>query len=50
MQILPHSKFLFIGDSITDADRDPSGEATPWGQPGTGRGYVSLIEGWLGAP
>jgi lysophospholipase L1-like esterase len=49
MQILPHSKFIFIGDSITDAGRDPSGEATPWGQPGTGRGYVSLIEAWLGA-
>jgi lysophospholipase L1-like esterase len=49
MKINPRSKFLFIGDSITDAGRDPSGEATPWGQPGTGRGYVSLIEGWLGA-
>lgn len=43
------SRFLFIGDSITDAGRDPSGEATPWGAPGTGRGYVSLIEAWFGA-
>lgn len=46
---LPNSKLLFIGDSITDAGRDPSGEATPWGAPGTGHGYVSLIEAWLGA-
>ena len=46
----PNAKLLFIGDSITDAGRDPSGEATPWGTaPGTGRGYVSLIEAWLGA-
>jgi hypothetical protein len=50
MQIPPRSKVLFIGDSITDAGRDPSGEATPWGQSGTGRGYVSLISGWLGTP
>jgi len=43
------TRFLFIGDSITDAGRDPSGEATPWGAPGTGRGYVSFIEAWFGA-
>jgi lysophospholipase L1-like esterase len=48
-RILPRSRVLFIGDSITDAGRDPSGEATPWGAPGTGRGYVSLIEAWFGA-
>ena len=49
MKIPASTKFIFIGDSITDAGRDPSGEATPWGAPGTGRGYVSLIEAWLGA-
>jgi lysophospholipase L1-like esterase len=50
MPLVPaRSRFLFIGDSITDAGRDPSGEATPWGAPGTGRGYVSLIEAWFGA-
>lgn len=48
-RIPARSKLLFIGDSITDAGRDPSGEATPWGAPGTGRGYVSLIEAWFGA-
>ncbi len=40
-------KLLFIGDSITDAGREPMGEASPWGSPGLGRGYVSLIESWL---
>ncbi len=49
MKIPASSKFVFIGDSITDVGRDPSGEATPWGAPGTGRGYVSLIEAWFGA-
>ena len=49
MKIPANAKFVFIGDSITDAGRDASGEATPWGAPGTGRGYVSLIEAWLGA-
>ncbi len=49
MKLPAHTKFLFIGDSITDAGRDPSGEATPWGAPGVGRGYVGLIEAWLGA-
>jgi lysophospholipase L1-like esterase len=49
MKLPPASKFLLIGDSITDAGRDPSGEATPWGQPGFGHGYVGLIEAWLGA-
>ena len=49
MKITPGSKFVFIGDSITDAGRDSSGEATPWGAAGTGRGYVSLIEAWFGA-
>lgn len=49
MKLTPDSKFVLIGDSITDAGRDPSGEATPWGASGHGRGYVGLIEAWLGA-
>ncbi len=49
MKITPDSKYVLIGDSITDAGRDPSGEATPWGQPGHGSGYVGLIEAWIGA-
>lgn len=50
MKIPPHSSLVFIGDSITDAGRDPSGEATPWNPAlGHGRGYVGLIEAWLGA-
>ncbi len=45
-----HAKFVFIGDSITDAGRDPSGEATPWNSTlGHGRGYVGLVEAWIGA-
>ncbi len=50
MRLPANSKLLFIGDSITDAGRDPSGETTPWGAaPGLGRGYVSLVESWLTA-
>lgn len=50
MLVAPASKFIFIGDSITDAGRDPAGEATPWNpRAGTGHGYVSLVEAWLGA-
>jgi lysophospholipase L1-like esterase len=46
--LLPaNSRLLFIGDSITDAGREPSGEPAPWGTAGLGRGYVSLIESWL---
>lgn len=46
--LLPaNSRLLFIGDSITDAGREPMGEAAPWGSAGLGRGYVSLIESWL---
>lgn len=50
MNLTPHSKLLFIGDSITDAGRNPSGAASPW-EPffGLGHGYVSMIYGWLGA-
>lgn len=48
MKITPGSKFVLIGDSITDAGRAPSGEATPWAATGHGHGYVGLIEAWLG--
>lgn len=43
----PNTRLLFIGDSITDAGREPMGEPAPWGTPGLGRGYVSLVEAWL---
>lgn len=48
---LPHqSTLLFIGDSITDAERKPTGEANPWeANFGLGHGYVSMIYGWLHA-
>lgn len=42
-----NARLLFIGDSITDANREPMGEPAPWGTAGLGRGYVSLIEAWL---
>lgn len=39
---------VFIGDSITDAGRDPSGEAAPWLPDfGLGHGYVSQVWAWL---
>ncbi len=45
MLIQPHSKLVFIGDSITDCDREsPVGEAV--GE-GLGRGYVSLVNALL---
>jgi lysophospholipase L1-like esterase len=47
MTLPPNSSLLFIGDSITDANREPMGEPAPWGTPGLGRGYVSLVESWL---
>jgi lysophospholipase L1-like esterase len=47
MKIAPHSKLVFIGDSITDCERArPIGEGL-FGA--VGKGYVSLIEGFLGA-
>ena len=48
---LPHrSRVLFIGDSITDAGRDPSGELCPWlGDLGLGHGYVNQVWSWLTA-
>jgi lysophospholipase L1-like esterase len=50
MLLAPNSKLIFIGDSITDCGRDPSGEVTPWNlNAGLGRGYVNLVHGWLTA-
>jgi lysophospholipase L1-like esterase len=47
MKIAPHSKLLFIGDSITDCERArPVGEGL-FGA--LGKGYVSLVEGLLAA-
>jgi len=47
MKIAPRSKLVFIGDSITDCERArPVGEGL-FGA--TGKGYVSLVEGLLGA-
>ena len=47
MKIAPRSKLVFIGDSITDCERArPVGEGL-FGA--VGKGYVSLIEGLLGA-
>jgi lysophospholipase L1-like esterase len=50
MKLPRKSKLLFIGDSITDAGRGPSGEAGAW-EPyfGLGQGYVSMVHAWLGA-
>ena len=45
MKIAPHSKLVFIGDSITDCERArPIGEGL-FGA--LGKGYVSLVEGLL---
>ncbi len=50
MNLPDHSRLLFIGDSITDAGRDPSGEPAPWLPDfGLGHGYVSQIWAWLTA-
>ncbi|MEO6875104.1 MAG: SGNH/GDSL hydrolase family protein [Opitutaceae bacterium] len=47
MKIAAHSKLVFIGDSITDCERArPIGEGL-FGA--AGKGYVSLVEGLLGA-
>jgi lysophospholipase L1-like esterase len=50
MKLQKNSTLLFIGDSITDAERKPSGEAAPW-EPyfGLGYGYVSKVYAWLHA-
>lgn len=48
MRIAANSKLLFIGDSITDASRSPSGEETPWApSSGLGQGYVNLVNARL---
>ena len=48
MRIESGAKFVLIGDSITDADRDDSGEMTPWAPAtGLGRGYVDLLNAML---
>jgi len=48
MIIPAQSKLLFIGDSITDADRADSGETTPWDvHSGLGKGYVNLVNAML---
>lgn len=47
MIISPHSKIVFIGDSITDCERArPIGEGL-FGA--VGKSYVALLEGFLGA-
>lgn len=47
MLIQPNSKLLFIGDSITDCDRErPVAEANG---NALGNGYVSLVNAFLGA-
>ena len=47
MRIEPHSKFILIGDSVTDADRaKPIGEGLFGAY---GKGYVSYIEALLSA-
>ncbi len=44
MKIKPHSSVLFVGDSITFANRDEEGEPTPWHREGgLGHGYVALV-------
>jgi lysophospholipase L1-like esterase len=48
MRLPENSQLLFIGDSITDAGRDASGEPTPWANTvGLGHGYVSLVDALL---
>jgi lysophospholipase L1-like esterase len=48
MMIPDHSTLLFIGDSITDAGRDETGELTPWSpELGLGTGYVNLVNATL---
>lgn len=50
MLLSARSTLLFIGDSITDCGRDPTGNPTPWNlNAGLGRGYVELVASHLGA-
>jgi lysophospholipase L1-like esterase len=45
MKIAPGSKLLFIGDSITDAERNPQGEGL---FDALGKGYVAQVDALLG--
>jgi lysophospholipase L1-like esterase len=45
MKLDRNSKLLFIGDSITDAERSPDGEGLPGA---LGRGYVLQVDALLG--
>ncbi len=48
MKIGAGKTLLCIGDSITDAERDPTGELTPWiPRNGLGRGYVDQFNALL---
>lgn len=50
MKIEADSKWIMIGDSITDAERSPDGESTPWdAQAGFGQGYVNLVNAHIQA-
>jgi len=50
MLIPERSTLLFIGDSITDCGRDPTGNPTPWNlNTGLGRGYVEQVASHFGA-
>ena len=50
MIISDRSTLLFIGDSITDCGRDPTGNPTPWNlNTGLGRGYVEQVASHFGA-
>jgi lysophospholipase L1-like esterase len=48
MRIQAHSKLLFIGDSITDANRNQPGPSEGLFDP-MGRGYVTMVDSLLGA-
>ncbi|HEY9684760.1 MAG TPA: SGNH/GDSL hydrolase family protein [Oculatellaceae cyanobacterium] len=45
MKLEPNTKLLFIGDSITDAERHPQGEGL---FDALGKGYVSQVDALLG--
>jgi lysophospholipase L1-like esterase len=50
VKIAPKSTLVMVGDSITEAGRDPSGNPTPWSPNlGLGQGYVTLVDAYLGA-
>ncbi|MBC2606136.1 SGNH/GDSL hydrolase family protein [Pelagicoccus albus] len=48
MRLAPHSRLLFIGDSITDSGRERKSHASPWEDPGgLGFGYVEFVNAML---